>query len=65
MAENAGAGLPLLQDYREAVLQQAESGYLRRLMAESGNCVRKAVSTSGLSQSRLYALLKKHNITTS
>ncbi len=54
--------LPNLHEYRESVYNEAEKQYLEDLMALSGNHIAQACRTSGLSQSRLYALLKKHNI---
>ncbi|MGE4298219.1 MAG: sigma-54-dependent transcriptional regulator [Desulfovibrionaceae bacterium] len=68
-APAAGTGydpeaLPLMQDYRDAVLAQAERRYLRDLMAATSYNVKEAIRVSGLSQSRLYALLKKYGIAT-
>lgn len=54
--------LPNLHDYRESVYNEAEKQYLQDLMTLSGHQITEACRTSGLSQSRLYALLKKHNI---
>jgi len=54
--------LPLLHDFRESVYAKAEKQYLNDLMDLSGSDMGKACSVSGLSQSRLYALLKQHGI---
>ena len=54
--------LPKLQDYRELVYAQAEKEYLQDLMQETGQDIPEACRVSGLSQSRLYALLKKNDI---
>jgi two-component system NtrC family response regulator len=50
--------LPLLNDFRAA----NERHYLQDLILTTGGDVRKACSLSGLSRSRLYALLKEHNL---
>jgi two-component system NtrC family response regulator len=51
-----------LNDYREAVYSDAEKNYLYDLLALAGQNIPEACRISGLSQSRLYALLKKHEI---
>lgn len=51
--------LPKLQEYRDSIYSQAEKQYLHDLMALSGKDIGEACRISGLSQSRLYALLKK------
>ena len=61
-AAAAGADLPRLRDYREAVVAQAEKDYLHALMARAQNDFQEACRISNLSQPRLYALLKKHRI---
>ena len=55
--------LPKLHDYRDAVYNEAEKSYLHDLLALSEQDISAACHLSGLSQSRLYALLKKHDIT--
>ncbi len=47
--------LPTLRDFREDM----ERIYLRRLLAECGGDLKKAMEASGLSRSHFYALLKK------
>jgi two-component system NtrC family response regulator len=54
--------LPRLQDYREEVLNRAEQQYLTALMSQAHKDIDLACDISGLSQSRLYALLKKYDI---
>mgnify|MGYP001206627865 FL=1 len=51
-----------LQDVRDAAIHDAEKKYLQELKMASGNSIEKACVLSGLSQSRLYALLKKHHV---
>jgi two-component system NtrC family response regulator len=54
--------LPMLHDFRDSVYSQAEQQYLQDLMEISKNDIVEACRMSGLSQSRLYALLKKQGI---
>jgi two-component system NtrC family response regulator len=54
--------LPPLHDFREGIYAKAEKQYLNDLMDLSGSDMGRACSVSGLSQSRLYALLKQHGI---
>ncbi len=54
--------LPTWQDFREEALPPLERQYLQNLLAISGNNIKKACSVAGLSRSRLYELLKKHNL---
>jgi len=56
------AELPKLQDYRDNVYAQAERSYLLDLMTLANQDIAAACRLSGLSQSRLYALLKTHQI---
>jgi len=53
--------IALLKDYRELMDKQ----YLQELMNITDGNIRKACNVSGLSRSRLYALLQKHNLATS
>lgn len=62
-AESAGTGnVPQLQEFRDSVYSRAEKQYLQDLMLLTGNNMSEACRLSGLSQSRLYALLKKQQI---
>jgi len=54
--------LPQLQEYRDAIYQTAEKKYLNELMELTDHSVTEACRVSGLSSSRLYALLKKQGI---
>ncbi len=54
--------LPQLSDYRDSIYVKAEQKYLQDLMNLSDYNVTEACKISGLSTSRLYALLKKHSI---
>jgi DNA-binding NtrC family response regulator len=45
-----------------AYRQQSEEKYLRMLLANAGDSREKACNLSGISQSRLYDLLKKHHL---
>jgi two-component system NtrC family response regulator len=54
--------LPTLNDFRETVYTQAEGKYLLELMKVAGKDLPAACRISGLSQSRLYALLKSHDL---
>jgi two-component system NtrC family response regulator len=58
----AYAVIPPLHEFRESIYNEAERKYLVNLMAQSGHDISEACRTSGLSQSRLYALLKKQNL---
>jgi len=54
--------LPKLHDYRDAVYNEAEKHYLNDLLTLAGQNIAEACQLSGLSQSRLYALMKKHEV---
>lgn len=54
--------LPPLHELRDSVYFTAEKQYLHDLMALTGNNVAEACHVSGLSPSRLYALLKRQGI---
>jgi two-component system NtrC family response regulator len=56
--------LPKLQDMRENVFSRAEQEYLHNLVTLTGRNIEQACELSGLSRSRLYTLLKKHQIIT-
>ena len=58
----ASFSLPQLHEVRDSVYANAEKQYLHDLMALTDNNVAEACRVSGLSQSRLYALLKKQGI---
>jgi two-component system NtrC family response regulator len=54
--------LPKLHDYRDAVYHEAEKHYLHDLLSLAEQNIAAACQLSGLSQSRLYALMKKHEV---
>ncbi|OGR30324.1 MAG: Fis family transcriptional regulator [Desulfuromonadales bacterium GWD2_54_10] len=54
--------LPQLHEFRDSIYSNAEKQYLHDLMALTENNVTEACRVSGLSPSRLYALLKKQGI---
>jgi two-component system NtrC family response regulator len=56
--------LPTIQQLRDGVIADAEERYLRELLARSGGEIEECCRISGLSRSRLYSLLKKHDIRT-
>jgi two-component system NtrC family response regulator len=54
--------LPTLQEVRDAAIADVEKQFLNELMAITGRNIKQACKISGLSRSRLYTLLKRHNI---
>jgi len=54
--------LPKLQDVRDTAVSKAEKQYLYDLMLLTKKEIKQACRVSGLSQSRLYYLMKKHKI---
>lgn len=54
--------LPKLRELRDRLIEQAERQYLQDLMALCRGHIPRACALSGLSQSRLYALLQKYGI---
>jgi two-component system, NtrC family, response regulator len=53
---------PRLKDFRREVEEEAETQYLRELVAASGGNMDRACKLSGLSRARLYALLKERGV---
>lgn len=53
---------PCLQEVRETAVAEAEKQYLRNLLILMREDLKKACAVSGLSRSRLYALMQKHRI---
>jgi len=53
---------PALSEYRQEAVAEAEVEYLRQLISRCRGDVEKAVRLSGLSRSRLYALLKEYGL---
>ncbi len=56
------AEVPPYKEYRQQILDQAEEKYLRKLMAEAKGSMKNACKIAGLGRTRLYTLLKKHDI---
>ncbi|WP_448381707.1 sigma-54-dependent transcriptional regulator [Desulfosoma sp.] len=54
-----GEVFPDYKSYRQELLSHADRCYLQRLMERAGGDMAKACALSGLSRSRLYALLKE------
>jgi two-component system NtrC family response regulator len=57
------SSFPTLADFRQKAIHQAEKEYLQNLIDHSRGSIETAVTLSGLSRSRLYALLKEHGLT--
>jgi two-component system NtrC family response regulator len=55
--------LEKFKDFRAMTIEEAEKAYLRNLMSLTQWNIPSACQMSGLSRPRLYALLKKHEIT--
>jgi two-component system NtrC family response regulator len=60
--DGTAPSLPTLHEFRETIYAQAEKQYLSDLLSLSGNNVNEACRIAGLSTSRLYALLKTHEL---
>ncbi len=56
--------LPTLPDFRQNSIAEAEQKYLQDLMALTSGNIKEACQISGLSRSRLYALLQRYKIST-
>ncbi|HKK33844.1 MAG TPA: sigma-54 dependent transcriptional regulator [Desulfomicrobiaceae bacterium] len=56
------ASMPPLQEYRDQVCSRAEKRYLEFLIRGCAGKVGRACEVSGLSQSRLYTLLRKYGL---
>jgi two-component system NtrC family response regulator len=54
--------VPDWKSYREYINQQAEDRYFRDLYLHTGGKVKEMAELSGLTESRIYGILKKHNI---
>ena len=63
VSEPAGAeAMTTFREYRERRLAEIEKEYLHRLITEAGGSYKKAHRISGLARTRLYELLKKHEL---
>ncbi len=54
--------LPSLKEFRKAAADEAEKTYLKYLFEKVGNDLKAACRISGMSRSRFYEMLKKHQI---
>lgn len=61
-AAPAERSFPMLNELRELSYAQIESKYLRDLLAFTEGDIRKAMEIAGIGRSRLYGLVKKHDI---
>ena len=65
-ADELGSALknnpPTLKEVREAAIDDCEKEYLSRLLDQTSGNIKKCCSIAGLSRSRLYDLLKKHDL---
>jgi two-component system NtrC family response regulator len=57
--------LPMIQEVRDRAIAEVEKKYLRDLIALTRGDIKEACRLSGLSRSRLYLLLKKHDVSSS
>ncbi len=56
------APLPSFKQYREQTIAMAEKEYLQRLIRLTKGNIKQSCEQSGLGRTRLYTLMKKHNI---
>ncbi len=63
-SESASGELLQWKDFKRSLIAEGEKGYLRDLMLRTAGEVKQASELSGLSQPRLYELLRKHGIST-
>jgi two-component system, NtrC family, response regulator len=54
--------LPIFKEYRDQALALAEQEYFQRLIRQTQGNIKDACKISGLGRTRLYTLMKKHNI---
>jgi transcriptional regulator of acetoin/glycerol metabolism len=54
--------LPAIREYRDAMIEAAEKEYLTELMRRTRGAIKTACEISGLSESRLHALLRKYDV---
>jgi two-component system, NtrC family, response regulator len=58
----ATSSLPTLKDLRESTYVQVEKEYLQTLIKSTAGNINSACRIAGLSRTRLYEILRKHNI---
>jgi two-component system, NtrC family, response regulator len=56
------AAMPTIKEARDKAIREHERRYLERLLALVGDDIKQCCKTTGLSRSRLYDLLKKHDL---
>jgi two-component system NtrC family response regulator len=61
-ADVVPAAIPSWDSFRKETIETAEKQYLSHLFEKSGNDLKGALLLSGLSRSRLYEILKKHQM---
>lgn len=54
--------LPSIREFRDTVIEASEKQYLTELMKRTNGAIKPACEMSGLSESRLHALLKKRGV---
>ncbi|MCD6390159.1 MAG: sigma-54-dependent Fis family transcriptional regulator [Desulfobulbaceae bacterium] len=60
--EESDQALPVFKQYRDQALALAEKEYFQRLIRQTRGNIKEACKLSGLGRTRLYTLMKKHNI---
>lgn len=63
-SEGSSEKLPNWKDFRKSYIAEGEKRYLQDLLLRTGGNINRASQLSGLSQPRLYELLRKHKIST-
>lgn len=61
-SDTLSRSLPKWQAFRKAHIEEGEKKYLSKLMSQTGGVIKQASVISGLSQPRLYELLRKYHI---
>ncbi|PKK91142.1 MAG: Fis family transcriptional regulator [Candidatus Wallbacteria bacterium HGW-Wallbacteria-1] len=56
------SGFPSFKEFREGVIQEAESQYIHDLVREARGDINLACRIADLGRSRLYSLMKKHDV---
>lgn len=54
--------MPTYRDFRDSALAESERNYFNKLMEMTKGSIREACEISGLGRTRLYSLIKKHNV---
>ncbi len=64
IGEGAPGEFPKWKDFKQSFIAECEKRYLKDLMSRTNTDVKEASKMSGLSQPRLYELLRKHQLAT-